>query len=84
MLFSIFFHVRFVSIRVVEFGLIAGLDYCMLGHECEHICVSDAAAYHCECRRGFVLQEDRKTCSKKSKSPERTAFQFKIQQKNYE
>ncbi|XP_056337369.1 matrilin-3a isoform X2 [Danio aesculapii] len=43
----------------------ASLDYCMLGHECEHICVSDAAAYHCECRRGFVLQEDKKTCSKK-------------------
>ncbi|XP_016391920.1 matrilin-3-like [Sinocyclocheilus rhinocerous] len=41
------------------------LDYCVLGHECEHICVNDDASYHCECHRGFVLQEDQKTCSKK-------------------
>ncbi|XP_051732397.1 matrilin-3a isoform X3 [Ctenopharyngodon idella] len=43
----------------------ASLDYCALGHECEHICVNDDSSYHCECRQGFVLQEDKKTCSKK-------------------
>ncbi|KTF87072.1 hypothetical protein cypCar_00008283 [Cyprinus carpio] len=46
----------------------ASLDYCALGHECEHVCVNDDASYHCECQRGFVLQEDKKTCSKKRKS----------------
>ncbi|KAL1254049.1 hypothetical protein QQF64_016278 [Cirrhinus molitorella] len=43
----------------------ASLDYCALGHECEHVCINDDASYHCECHRGFVLQEDKKSCSKK-------------------
>ncbi|XP_050995198.1 matrilin-3a isoform X5 [Labeo rohita] len=43
----------------------ASLDYCALGHECEHVCVNDDASYHCECHQGFVLQEDKKSCSKK-------------------
>ncbi|XP_026113956.1 matrilin-3-like isoform X3 [Carassius auratus] len=43
----------------------ASLDYCALGHECEHICVNDDASYHCQCHGGFVLQEDKKSCSKK-------------------
>uniref|UniRef100_A0A673HVI9 Matrilin 3a n=1 Tax=Sinocyclocheilus rhinocerous TaxID=307959 RepID=A0A673HVI9_9TELE len=43
----------------------ASLDYCALGHECEQICVNDDASYHCECHRGFLLQEDKKSCSKK-------------------
>ncbi|XP_052391915.1 uncharacterized protein LOC127938990 isoform X2 [Carassius gibelio] len=44
---------------------LCGLDYCALGHECEHICVNDDASYHCQCHGGFVLQEDKKSCSKK-------------------
>ncbi|XP_053531901.1 matrilin-3a isoform X3 [Ictalurus punctatus] len=39
------------------------LDQCGLRHDCEHICVSSVDSYHCECRRGFVLNEDEKTCS---------------------
>ncbi|KAL7888438.1 hypothetical protein AOLI_G00034120 [Acnodon oligacanthus] len=49
--------------------LIAGLDHCAMGHDCEHICVSSDSSYHCECRMGFVLNEDRKTCSRKTCRP---------------
>ncbi|KAB5540073.1 hypothetical protein PHYPO_G00097170 [Pangasianodon hypophthalmus] len=44
----------------------ASLDQCEMGHDCEHICVSSDGSYHCECRRGFVLNEDKKTCSRKT------------------
>ncbi|XP_058235652.1 matrilin-3a [Hemibagrus wyckioides] len=40
------------------------LDQCEMGHDCEHICVSSDGSYHCECWRGFVLNEDKKTCSR--------------------
>ncbi|KAI4890777.1 hypothetical protein NFI96_027938, partial [Prochilodus magdalenae] len=43
--------------------LIAGLDHCAMGHGCEHICVSSDGSYHCQCRTGFVLNEDKRTCS---------------------
>ncbi|TSR99427.1 Matrilin-3 [Bagarius yarrelli] len=39
------------------------LDQCGMGHDCEHICVSSDGSYRCECRQGFVLNEDKKTCS---------------------
>ncbi|GAA6087346.1 matrilin-3a [Tachysurus ichikawai] len=42
---------------------LCGLDQCGMGHDCEHICVSSDGFYHCECRRGFVLNADKKTCS---------------------
>ena len=44
-----------------------GLDPCAMGHDCEHICVNSNASYYCNCWEGFVLNEDMKTCSKKSK-----------------
>ncbi|XP_046692733.1 matrilin-3a isoform X3 [Silurus meridionalis] len=42
----------------------ASLDQCKMGHDCEHICVSSDGSHRCECRRGFVLNDDKKTCSK--------------------
>ncbi|KAI4887298.1 hypothetical protein NFI96_029584, partial [Prochilodus magdalenae] len=39
------------------------MDHCAMGHDCEHICVSSGGSYRCQCRMGFVLNEDRKTCS---------------------
>ncbi|KAF4071086.1 hypothetical protein AMELA_G00281080 [Ameiurus melas] len=42
----------------------ASLDQCEMGHDCEHICVSSNGSYHCECWRGFVLNEDKKNCSR--------------------
>ncbi|KAF5900269.1 matrilin-3-like isoform X3, partial [Clarias magur] len=41
----------------------ASLGQCGIGHDCEHICVNGEGSYHCKCRRGFVLNEDEKTCS---------------------
>ncbi|XP_046692732.1 matrilin-3a isoform X2 [Silurus meridionalis] len=45
----------------------ASLDQCGMGHDCGHICVSSEGSYHCECWRGFVLNEDKKTCSRLDK-----------------
>ncbi|XP_076872356.1 matrilin-3a [Brachyhypopomus gauderio] len=42
----------------------ASLDQCVIGHDCEHICVSSDGSYHCECNMGYVLNEDKKTCSR--------------------
>ncbi|XP_053345360.1 matrilin-3a isoform X2 [Clarias gariepinus] len=42
----------------------ASLGQCGIGHDCEHICVNSDSSYHCKCRRGFVLNEDKKTCSR--------------------
>ncbi|XP_047657944.1 matrilin-3a [Tachysurus fulvidraco] len=40
------------------------LDQCGMGHDCQHICVSSDGSYQCECGRGYVLNEDKKTCSR--------------------
>ncbi|KAF7690542.1 hypothetical protein HF521_012346 [Silurus meridionalis] len=45
----------------------SSLDQCGMGHDCGHICVSSEGSYHCECWRGFVLNEDKKTCSRLDK-----------------
>ncbi|KAG7466039.1 hypothetical protein MATL_G00160590 [Megalops atlanticus] len=42
---------------------LCGLDPCSLGHDCDHICVNSNASYYCKCREGYVLNEDKKTCS---------------------
>ncbi|KAL0965045.1 hypothetical protein UPYG_G00276060 [Umbra pygmaea] len=43
---------------------LCGMDSCATGHDCQHICVSNSDdSYRCECREGFVLNTDRKTCS---------------------
>ncbi|XP_053345365.1 matrilin-3a isoform X7 [Clarias gariepinus] len=43
---------------------LCGLDQCEMGHDCEHSCISSDDSYHCECQKGFVLNEDKKTCSR--------------------
>ena len=30
--------------------------------ECEDICVNERGTYHCECKKGFELTADKKTC----------------------
>ncbi|KAJ8387954.1 hypothetical protein AAFF_G00148880 [Aldrovandia affinis] len=42
---------------------LCGLDLCALGHDCDHICVSNHTSYYCLCREEHVLNEDKKTCS---------------------
>ncbi|XP_049914859.1 matrilin-3a isoform X2 [Epinephelus moara] len=42
-----------------------GVDPCAMGHDCEHICVNSNASYYCQCRNGYILNADKKTCSLK-------------------
>ncbi|XP_029899933.1 matrilin-3b isoform X2 [Myripristis murdjan] len=42
---------------------LCGVDACALGHDCQHICVSNGNSYTCKCRVGYVLNADKKTCS---------------------
>uniref|UniRef100_A0A672HTA0 Matrilin 3b n=1 Tax=Salarias fasciatus TaxID=181472 RepID=A0A672HTA0_SALFA len=44
---------------------LCGLDPCAQGHSCQHICVNSGISYTCQCRQGYVLNPDRKTCSRK-------------------
>nr|XP_046269736.1 matrilin-3-like isoform X2 [Scatophagus argus] len=41
-----------------------GLDACAQGHNCQHICVNNGNSYDCKCRTGYVLNPDKKTCSR--------------------
>ncbi|XP_051249183.1 matrilin-2 isoform X9 [Dicentrarchus labrax] len=41
-----------------------GLDACSQGHNCQHICVNNGISYSCKCRAGYVLNLDKKTCSR--------------------
>ncbi|KAM9341233.1 uncharacterized protein ABDE67_014907 [Symphorus nematophorus] len=41
-----------------------GLDPCAQGHNCQHICVNNGNSYDCKCRAGYVLNPDKKTCSR--------------------
>uniref|UniRef100_H2MAY8 Matrilin 3a n=1 Tax=Oryzias latipes TaxID=8090 RepID=H2MAY8_ORYLA len=48
---------------------LCGVDPCAMGHDCQHTCVSTNASYHCKCWNGYVLNPDKKTCSRKSVDP---------------
>ncbi|XP_054894963.1 matrilin-3-like isoform X2 [Poeciliopsis prolifica] len=41
-----------------------GLDPCDQGHNCQHICVNSGDSYICKCRPGYILNTDKKTCSR--------------------
>ncbi|XP_032355923.1 matrilin-3 isoform X6 [Etheostoma spectabile] len=41
-----------------------GLDACSQGHNCQHICVNTGNSHNCKCRKGYVLNPDKKTCSR--------------------
>ncbi|XP_070403209.1 matrilin-3 isoform X2 [Nothobranchius furzeri] len=45
-------------------GFSSGLDACAQGHNCQHICVSNDESYACKCRSGYILNPDKKTCSR--------------------
>ncbi|XP_077949291.1 matrilin-3a isoform X3 [Gasterosteus aculeatus] len=42
-----------------------GPEPCAMGHDCEHTCVNSNASYYCQCRNGYILNADKKTCSPK-------------------
>ena len=40
------------------------IDECShLSHGCEHVCVNTQGSYYCECRDGFALNSNNRTCS---------------------
>ncbi|XP_031732703.1 matrilin-3-like [Anarrhichthys ocellatus] len=43
---------------------LCGLESCDQGHNCHHICVNNGYSYDCKCRNGYVLNPDKKTCSR--------------------
>ncbi|TRY60159.1 hypothetical protein DNTS_003733 [Danionella cerebrum] len=45
---------------------LCGLDACALGHSCEQICINRNTSYFCKCKEGYVLNSDKKTCSKQA------------------
>ncbi|XP_078069699.1 uncharacterized protein LOC144494000 [Mustelus asterias] len=46
---------------------LCGVDMCAIGnHDCQQICVSTTTSYYCRCRPGFILNEDKKTCSREN------------------
>lgn len=46
--------------------LFSGSDPCTLGHDCQHICINSDDSYICKCREGYILNPDKKTCSRKN------------------
>lgn len=43
----------------------AGPNACARGHDCQHRCVSSGHSYACQCRAGYVLNPDEKTCARR-------------------
>uniref|UniRef100_A0A8C5CL77 Matrilin-3 n=1 Tax=Gadus morhua TaxID=8049 RepID=A0A8C5CL77_GADMO len=43
---------------------LCGLDACSMGHNCQHTCVNSGNSFYCTCRVGYVLNMDKKTCSR--------------------
>uniref|UniRef100_F1MZQ2 Collagen and calcium binding EGF domains 1 n=1 Tax=Bos taurus TaxID=9913 RepID=F1MZQ2_BOVIN len=50
------------------------IDECATSNEtlCAHICVNTVGSYRCECREGYVQEEDGRTCTKEDKYPNDT------------
>ncbi|KAM8832529.1 matrilin-3a isoform 1-T2 [Spinachia spinachia] len=44
---------------------LCGPEPCAMGHDCEHICVNSNASHYCQCRNGYILNADKKSCSPK-------------------
>ncbi|XP_077586711.1 uncharacterized protein LOC144205944 isoform X4 [Stigmatopora nigra] len=46
---------------------LCGVDACSRGHRCQQLCVSDhdGQSYTCQCWAGYVLNADKRTCSRR-------------------
>lgn len=42
------------------------------GTLCAHICINTLGSYRCECREGYIQEDDGKTCTKGDKYPNDT------------
>ncbi|XP_061700333.1 matrilin-3-like [Syngnathoides biaculeatus] len=43
---------------------LSGVDACARGHNCQQICVNNGNSYSCQCWAGYVLNADKRTCSR--------------------
>ncbi|XP_037097943.1 matrilin-3-like isoform X3 [Syngnathus acus] len=43
---------------------LCGVDACARGHNCQQLCVSNGNSYNCQCWAGYVLNADKRTCSR--------------------
>ncbi|XP_077886063.1 collagen and calcium-binding EGF domain-containing protein 1 isoform X3 [Ictidomys tridecemlineatus] len=55
------------------------IDECATSNKtlCEHICVNTVGSYRCECREGYVLEDDGRTCTRGDKYPNDTGHEEK-------
>ncbi|MFT7816224.1 matrilin-2-like isoform X1 [Arapaima gigas] len=52
-------------ISIFQTKLCADVDLCTTAdHQCEHLCVSTAISYVCQCRKHYILNPDNRTCRK--------------------
>lgn len=69
---------------------IIGVDHCAENdHGCEQLCLNTDDSYVCQCSEGFVINEDLRTCSRKSSenmlalSPHGEGFCFHTGKRTY-
>jgi hypothetical protein len=58
----------FLRYTTIQFTLLyfKDIDECKLGSSgCDHECHNTPGTYHCECKDGFYLDTDNKTCNGK-------------------
>ncbi|XP_069885127.1 collagen and calcium-binding EGF domain-containing protein 1 [Dipodomys merriami] len=55
------------------------IDECATSNQtlCAHICTNTVGSYRCECREGFILEDDGKTCTRGDKYPNDTGHEEK-------
>ncbi|KAB0366733.1 hypothetical protein FD754_010889, partial [Muntiacus muntjak] len=57
------------------------IDECATSNEtlCAHVCVNTLGSYRCECREGYVQEDDGRTCTKEDKYPNDTGHDEKAE-----
>ena len=44
--------------------IVSDIDECLTDNGgCDHICVNEPGTHHCECKAGYLLADDGKTCN---------------------
>lgn len=62
------------KLSVVCIWFTPDIDECATSNEtlCAHICVNTLGSYRCECREGYIQEDDGRTCIKGDKYPNDT------------
>ncbi|XP_060029939.1 collagen and calcium-binding EGF domain-containing protein 1 isoform X2 [Erinaceus europaeus] len=57
------------------------IDECATSNEtlCAHLCINTAGSYRCECREGYIQEDDGRTCTKGDKYPSDTGLDEKAE-----